>query len=70
MKHRTLLRRASKHCPPGLKSEIESALGPQPDETLGSDVLWQCMIDAIDARDRDDALHYAERLSLSLNTTP
>lgn len=57
-----LLRRASKHCPPGLSKQIDDALGPQPDETLSREILIACMADAIDARDIGDALHYATRI--------
>ena len=62
-----LLRRASKHCPPALAKQIDDALGPQPDETLNREALVECMIDAVDARDIDDALHYATRI---LNAGP
>lgn len=57
-----LLRRASKHCPPGLSKQIDDALGPQPDETLSREALTECLIDAIDGRDIGDALHYATRI--------
>jgi hypothetical protein len=57
-----LLRKAAKHCPPGLSKQIDDALGPQPDETLSREILIACMADAVDGRDIGDALHYASRI--------
>jgi hypothetical protein len=57
-----LLRRASKHCPGPLKDQIDTALGPQPDETLSREALTECLIEAVDGRDIGDALHYATRI--------
>lgn len=62
-----LLRKATKHCPPGLSKQIDDALGPQPDETLSRETLTECLIEAVDARDIGDALHYATRI-LNLDT--
>lgn len=64
-----LLRKASKHCPAPLAKQIHDALGPQPDETLSREALVECMIDAVDGRDIDDALHYATRI-LDLDSQP
>ena len=57
-----LLRRAGKHCPAPLAKQIDTALGPQPDEILNREDLIACLIEAVDARDIDDALSYASRI--------
>lgn len=59
---RRLLRAASKHCPPDLQRKIADELGPQPQETLDMEALRACLVDAIDARDFDDAEHYVDRI--------
>lgn len=64
-----LLRRAGKHCPAPLAKQIDDALGPQPDETLPRETLVDCLIDAVDGRDIDDALHYCNRI-LNLDSAP
>lgn len=64
-----LLRRASKHCPAPLAKQIDDALGPQPDETLPREILVDCLIAAVDARDIDDALSLATRI-LNLDSAP
>jgi hypothetical protein len=60
--YKRLLRRAGKHCPAPLAKQIESAIGPQPDETLSREVLVECLIEAVDARDIGDAVHYSQRI--------
>lgn len=64
-----LLRKAIPHCPPKLAKQIEEAVGPQPEETLSRQTLIECLIESIDARDIDDALHYSLRIS-NLDATP
>ena len=64
-----LLRKASKHCPAPLAKQIESAIGPQPDETLSRESLVECLIEAVDARDIGDAVHYSQRI-LNLDSAP
>lgn len=65
---RRLLRQARAHCPAPLAKRIDTALGPRPEETLSREALIECLIDAVDARDIGDALHYATRI-LNLTTT-
>ncbi len=60
-KTRSILRRASRHCPPVLQREIDGILGQVPQETLTPDDLWACLVEAVLANDKDDAVHYLER---------